>query len=196
MSWPRRLLSRTVKSLLAGGFFALALVLPSAALASGSPGNQGSVSSGSPAGQQYVIPIASARNETSGGNHRHHGHTSGSGSTGGAAGGGGSGGSGGSTLFGAGVSPSSAGTAGAGTAVHSSSRHAPHHRSAHHTNSVTPVGHGPKLASTVKPAPLASVSHPSTGGGDGWLPLVLGGVLVLLLGGGGGLTVRRRLART
>lgn len=165
-----------------------ALGLPGAALASGSgqqsAGNQ--ANPGSPAGQEYVIPIAAARSEAAGG--AVSGTRAGSGS-GGSAAGGASGTAGASPpLFGVGVTPSSGGALANQAGNHRSrkARAGAHNRGTKHRSTATP-------ASADRPVSLASVTRPGAAGGDGWPALVGGGLLVLVVGGGAGIVMRRRL---
>jgi hypothetical protein len=153
-------------------FAAVAVVVlcafaPQAALAASGPPAGVHVDPGSPAGKQYSIPIPSARGEASG-------QSAGSGS-------------GDPPSFGAGVTPSAAGTA-ASTKGHGSRSSALSSRSVR----TRPRHHGSSAALTT-----ASSTHPATAadrvGGNSWLPLVGGGALVLLLGCGGGLALRRRM---
>lgn len=182
-----------MRRLAAGLTLIAALALPGTAVASGS-GQQGptqgnQVNPGSPAGQEYVIPIPAARNEAAGGPPSGTGGGStGAGGTGGLAGGGSVTGSGTAPLFGIGVTPSSggAGASQASTRGSARGRAGRRDRGAKHGSTGT--------SSAARPVSLASVTHPGSAGGDGWLALVGGGLLVLLVGGGAGIAARRRLA--
>ena len=168
-----------------------AMALPCTAFASGSAQSSSQqqanqANPGSPAGQEYVIPIAAARREAAGVTA---GGSGGAGGAGGSAAAGGSGsGSGSAPLFGVGVTPSS----GVGAAGQAASRRSPktraggHARGAKHRSTATP-------AAADRPVSLASVTRPGSAGGDGWLALVGGGLLVLVVGGGAGIAMRRRL---
>jgi hypothetical protein len=153
-------------------------VAPQWAAADGGTGSQGvHVDPGSPTGKQYQIPINTARQ------------------TGGGGGGSGGSGSGGSHLFGAGISSGSSGSGassgpghpGAGVnkaAAKAKRRQRPDQRDVPRL-SAAPVSNSPSVSGR---------ETSSTGGTDGWLPLIGGGAAVLLLGCGGGLALRRRLA--
>jgi hypothetical protein len=165
-----------------------ALAVPSAAVAD-QPQRGVHVDPGSPAGKQYAFPVSSARSEAAG--------NSGSGS--------GSGGSGSSNppLFGAGASAGGSGSGGSGSGGSGSSSGATHHStSASHAKSVGAGGRKRQSFVTPDPAqvainaaaPLGSAVEPprAVTGGSAWVPLTIGGVLVLVLGGGIGVAMRRR----
>lgn len=132
------------------------------------------VDPGSPAGKEYQIPVASAR-------------SLGQGKTGSSS-------SANPPLFGVGVSSSTTSTTtsstssspGAGaTSAARARRRASARRTArkHRKRSAHIAPHsGGHITRTLSAQP----------GGEGWLPLVVGGVLVLVVGGGGGLGLRRR----
>lgn len=158
----------------------MAVGLPGGALAKGLPPGV-HIDPGSPAGKQYQIPVASARSFAAG----QKGSDSGANPP----------------LFGVGVTPArapappAAGAAagsGSGTTAAGGSRatrgsaarrstHRPRHR--HPGPAATDGSLTPGLRAT-----RADTSQP---GGEGWLPLVAGGALVLLVAGGGGLGLRR-----
>jgi hypothetical protein len=164
---------KRMRSVSAAAVAALVLWAPQGALAAG--GSNGvHVDPGSPAGKQYAIPISSARGETS---------PPGPGSSGSAN----------PPLFGAGITPSSSssnamrqakaraaakrlGTSHPGRRVH---RRRAYAGATTQTVSTTP--------------PPNSVTQANQVGSNTWLPLAIGGALVLLLGCGGGLVLRRRL---
>lgn len=181
-----------MRRLAAGLTLVAALALSGTAAASGS-GQQGpaqgdQVNPGSPAGQEYVIPIPAARNEAAGGApSRSGGGSTGAGGTGGLAGGGSVTGGGSAPLFGIGVTPTSrgAGVSQASNRRSANGRAGGRDRGTKHGSTGT--------SSASRPVSLASVTHPGPAGGDGWLALVGGGLLVLAVGGGAGIVVRRRL---
>jgi hypothetical protein len=142
-----------------------------------SPPNGVHIDPGSPAGKQYQIPIPAARQQASG-----------------------SSGTGGGTganppLFGVGVGSDQSGSTANGTATsatHSSRAHAD--KRSRHTRS----GHAVQRAarSPAHPTPQPTRTYKASQvGSNSWLPLVVGGALVLVLGGGGGLGLRRRYVR-
>ncbi len=164
---------KLMRSVSAAAVAALVLLAPQGALAAG--GSNGvHVDPGSPAGKQYAIPISSARGETS---------PHGSGSSGSAN----------PPLFGAGITPSSTAANAMRLAKSraAAKRLGPSRPRRHGHNGAgggTPTGSTPGTAS-----PPNSVTQANQVGSNTWLPLAIGGALVLLLGCGGGLVLRRRL---
>lgn len=160
----------------------VAVVLSGMALATAGPalanaGNNGvHVDPGSPAGKQYAIPIPSARSETSG-------QQGGSGSSN-------------PPLFGVGVTPAGAAATGASPATTSGSpsrAKLPHGvtRSAAHRR--TPNHGATRSAPSTTAQNVSRAAEKNAVGGTSWLPLLIGGVLVLVIGGGGGFFLRRSL---
>jgi hypothetical protein len=135
------------------------------------------VDPGSPAGKEYQFPVTGARSEAAGG-----GQASGSAAP---------------PLFGVGVTPA--------TAVAGSTRQTRSHRgtSPAPDGGARPGAHpGGSASSTGSAGPISVAGGPgvaatgSGGAGDsGWVPLAIGGLLVLVLGGGGGLMLRQRVLR-
>jgi hypothetical protein len=169
-----------MRALTAAAAILVAMLVPSAAFASGGGQGTGSqgvhVDPGSPSGHQYVIPITGARGEASPG--------------GGALPGGGSSTGGGTTppLFGVGITP----TGGSGASTHSSRG-----RSSH---AATRRGGGARRPASGASAPAPPSFNPArvgvgSTGGNAWLILLAGGALVLLAGAGGGFAVRRMIPR-
>lgn len=182
-----------------------ALLVPGAAFASAPALQPGvHVDPGSPAGKEYQIPITAARGQAAGGS---------------------SVGSANPPLFGVGVTPSagagdsSPASASAGNSTASGSTGgspasggaASGSASASSANGSSASSSGARSRSSARQAgsstaqaagaPVQSSSDPtatSTGapGGNGWIALVGGGLLVLVLGGGGGLALRQRALRS
>lgn len=147
------------------------------------------VDPGSPANKQYQIPIPAARQETAGS----------TGSTGGSSN---------PPLFGVGIKSSAAPASGPGqtTAANSASSSVPapggtHHpgirssaASSRHTRTRA-AHHSAAQSSTRAARTTRTYEKASEPGSSSWLPLVIGGALVLIVGGGGGLGLRRRHLR-
>jgi hypothetical protein len=135
------------------------------------------VDPGSPAGKEYQFPVAGARGETAGG-----GQQSSSGNP---------------PLFGVGVSPAAAATGstdqtnpnrGTASATNGGARSGPHAAS----SAASSAAVGP---SSAEGSPALATTGSAGAGGSGWIPLAVGGLLVLVLGGGGGLMLRQRVLR-
>lgn len=172
---------------LAGAVGVIAWLAPAQALAHGPVPPGVHIDPGSPANKQYQIPIPAARQETSG-------------STG-------SGNASSPPLFGVGITSGSVASSGGGTTSHarattSSAEHQSSHPSQAQSDGRSPSGRtrrrAPRPAASssgrrgAANAPVSAYEKAGQPGSNSWLPLVLGGALVLILGGGGGLGLRRR----
>jgi hypothetical protein len=151
------------------------------------------VDPGSPAGKEYQFPVTGARSETAGSGQQ-------SGSIG-------------PPLFGVGVTPATAATGSTSTtsaqsATSNSKR--PGSRSgatAGGANAAAlaragsrPEGAGStssqgSAGGSAEGLPVAAGTQSGGAGASGWIPLAVGGLLVLVLGGGGGLMLRQRVLR-
>jgi hypothetical protein len=177
-----RMIRRTILTVGAAG----ALLVPSPAWASGSPSQGVHIDPGSPAGKEYQLPVAATRAQLGRGGSGHS--------------------QGGGQLFGAGINPNTSNSSSGGTSTPAPSqgtkaasstprRGAPGARLEHtseHASGASNVATVPLTAGV-----QAALRTPTaTDGGSGWIPLIIGGGLVLAIGGGGGFLVRRRLIRS
>lgn len=162
----------------------LAIAAPAAAAAGDGLEPGVHVDPGSPAGKEYQFPIPATRSETSG-----------------RQGSSGTGRSQNPPLFGVGITPPSGPPSAAGSGSGSSSRSLSARRS-RRSDAVSAARRGSvgdtRAHEGSAPASASFAGSPASGGvgGSGWIPLVVGGALVLILGGGGGLVLKRRFLGT
>jgi hypothetical protein len=167
-----------MRTVTAAAVAALLTASPATALASGAPTGV-HVDPGSPAGKQYSIPIAAARQQAN--------PSQSSGSSGSAP-----------PLFGAGVTPSSSLSSTSSGATHGSQARSTRAGSASHatrSRGQTRAGYRrTRIAASAAPAQINVLTVSDQAGRIGastWLPLGIGGALVLVIGAGGGLMARR-----
>lgn len=133
------------------------------------------VDPGSPAGKEYQIPVVGARSETAGGTQGQGGNP---------------------PLFGVGVTPATTASADSSAGRPTSSSSASRGATSHSTRTRTAASSSPSGSKPVSAVAPPDPDGSAPAGGNGWIALVAGGLLVLVLGGGGGLLLRGRVLRS